>query len=291
MARPQKLTVDYFPHICKSGKTLAILENHFGNDGYAFWFKLLEILATTDGHYYQTENPMNWEFLLAKTHVATELARDIIQLLVQLDAIDKDLWDKHKVIWVQKLVDNVADAYRNRTTRLPHKPSFDGSKPLMADSSLVENSIPIDISSTINSQTKLNNSKLNNSKEGDGKSSPTIPIKNNEVLTVTKLDDNSVTLSIIKTERGEKIAEVFARIDKERGYRPTKRKAEAAAIGRMLKHYTTNEIIETWQSLKQDKFWARQELFMMTVETQIGAITKNKQRTDNGKYAHMVKTE
>ena len=47
MARPKKQTVDYFPHIIKQGKTMTILENRFGNDGYAFWFKLLEILGST----------------------------------------------------------------------------------------------------------------------------------------------------------------------------------------------------------------------------------------------------
>ena len=45
MARPRKQTVDYFPHYCKCGRTIFILENRFGNDGYAFWFKLLEILG------------------------------------------------------------------------------------------------------------------------------------------------------------------------------------------------------------------------------------------------------
>lgn len=45
MARPKKQTVDYFPHFVKGGRTIFILENKFGNDGYAFWFKLLEILG------------------------------------------------------------------------------------------------------------------------------------------------------------------------------------------------------------------------------------------------------
>ena len=46
MARPAKTSVDYFPHMAHSGKTIAILEARWGNDGYAFWFKLLELLGT-----------------------------------------------------------------------------------------------------------------------------------------------------------------------------------------------------------------------------------------------------
>lgn len=79
---------------------------------------------------------------------------------------------------------------------------------------------------------------------------------------------------------GEKTKEVFSRLDKLRGYRPTKRKAEAASIIRMLKSYTPDQIINTWQKLKEDKFYKDKELFMMTVESQIGASlvagTKNK---------------
>lgn len=66
MARPKKQTVDYFPHFVKCGRTIYILENRFGNDGYAFWFKLLEILGESEGHFYDCSNLSNWEYLLAK---------------------------------------------------------------------------------------------------------------------------------------------------------------------------------------------------------------------------------
>uniref|UniRef100_A0A6M3LJD7 Uncharacterized protein n=1 Tax=viral metagenome TaxID=1070528 RepID=A0A6M3LJD7_9ZZZZ len=84
---------------------------------------------------------------------------------------------------------------------------------------------------------------------------------------------SSVDLS---SPTGEKVKEVFGKLDKLRGYRPPKRKAEAASIIRMLKRYTPNQIIATWESLKQDKFWQNQELFMMSVESQIGAIIHKK---------------
>jgi len=45
MARPNKQGVDYFPHFVNHGKTMFILEEKFGNNGYAFWFKLLELLG------------------------------------------------------------------------------------------------------------------------------------------------------------------------------------------------------------------------------------------------------
>jgi hypothetical protein len=75
---------------------------------------------------------------------------------------------------------------------------------------------------------------------------------------------------------GEDVVKVFYELDRIRGYRPTvKRKGEAASIIRMLKAgYTPKQIIEAWQKLKEDKFWQDKELFMMTVESQIGAVIK-----------------
>lgn len=83
--------------------------------------------------------------------------------------------------------------------------------------------------------------------------------------------------SIFKTSTsvGEQTKKVFNSIDNIRGYRPPKRRAEAASIIRMLKQYTPTQIIETYQRLKQDKFWQDKELYMMSVESQIGAVLKN----------------
>ena len=88
MARPKKQTVDYFPHFVKCGRTIYILENRFGNDGYAFWFKLLEILGESEGHFYDCSNLSNWEYLLAKTRVEEKTAQDIIKVLINLGKID-----------------------------------------------------------------------------------------------------------------------------------------------------------------------------------------------------------
>lgn len=83
--------------------------------------------------------------------------------------------------------------------------------------------------------------------------------------------------------RGEKVKQVFAGVDKLRGYRPPKRQAEAASIIRMLKKYTPDRIVETWQTMKQDKFWADKELYMMSVESQIGAVQSGTHKQGAGK--------
>ncbi len=162
MARPLKQTVDYFPHYSDAStrKTVYILESKFGNDGYAFWFKLLELLASSEGHVSDVRNPVAWEFLLAKTRVDNEKACQIMELLVALEAIDSELWEK-RVIWVQNLVDNISDVYRNRLTDLPLKPSLNGEKPQPEGITDEIN----EVSATSNTQTKLKKTKENKTKE------------------------------------------------------------------------------------------------------------------------------
>ena len=123
MARPPKRTVDYFPHFVHHKKTLFILEETFGNDGYVFWFKLLELLGASDGHSYNLRTDSELKYLAAYTKLSEEKVIEILDMLSTLGAIDKELWEG-KIIWCQKFVDNIADAYKNRVTDLPSKPNL-----------------------------------------------------------------------------------------------------------------------------------------------------------------------
>jgi len=123
MARTQKDVVSYFPHDANAstGDTLTVLQGRHGNNGYAFWFKLLEKLASADGHSLNVSNPIKWQLFVAKMGVDEITTVEIMNLLVEMQAIDKDLWDS-RVIWCQKLVDNVADVYKNRRREIPQIP-------------------------------------------------------------------------------------------------------------------------------------------------------------------------
>ncbi len=125
MARPTKQTVDYFPHYVSDSKTKFMLENRYGNDGYAFWFKLLELLCRSDGHYYDCNNIADWEYLLALTKVPEDTAIEILEKLSEMGKIDSKLWIKHKVIWCETLVTNLAPVYSKRTVSAPKKPEYD----------------------------------------------------------------------------------------------------------------------------------------------------------------------
>jgi len=138
VARPIKKGVEYFPHLCTHGRTIYILEQRWGNDGYAFWFKLLELLGSTEGHVLDIRNATTREFLAAKTHLSAEQCHEILDLLADLDAIDQELWKGHQVIWCQNFVDHLEPVYRKRHTETPAKPSFRHENTSIADISVAE---------------------------------------------------------------------------------------------------------------------------------------------------------
>jgi hypothetical protein len=127
-------TVEYFPHFANASTkmTLLYLEGKYQHKGYAIWFKLLECLASTDGHYFDLKLPLHQGFLTERLRFTYGELTDILQELSDISAIDKELWEKHKVVWSDNFIANLSTVYANRHRPLPSKPTFgnNGSKPL-----------------------------------------------------------------------------------------------------------------------------------------------------------------
>lgn len=121
MGRHPKATVDYFPHYVHHGKTIYIIQNLYGNDGYAFFYKLLEVLGDAEGHYYDCRDETSKEFLASQTNVPWISGVGILDKLSKMGIIDTELWEAG-IIWMQSFVDSIKDAYRKRSISVPEKP-------------------------------------------------------------------------------------------------------------------------------------------------------------------------
>src|SRR5574343_834122 len=126
MARPVKRTVDYFAHDAgaSGGKTVTILENHFGFEGYAVWFKCLEIISVTNNHVIDLRNSTDIEYLSGKMRVKPERLLEILDKIAFLKAIDPELWKQH-IIWSQNFVDGLSEVYDHRKQDKPQRPQLD----------------------------------------------------------------------------------------------------------------------------------------------------------------------
>lgn len=118
MAREQRKDVDYFPHDCTHGRKMHIIETKYGNDGYATWFKLLEQLGKANNHFIDISDEMTLMFLTSTFKIDEEKTISILNDLSKLGAIDKELFEKHKIIYSEKFCNSIEDAYRKRKQKL-----------------------------------------------------------------------------------------------------------------------------------------------------------------------------
>ena len=117
MSRPRKAVADYFPHYVNHGKTMFTIENEYGNDGYTFWFKLLEQLAGAEHHYLDCNDIGTWKYMLAKSKIKNETAISILETCSSMGAINQDLW-KYKIIRSDNLIENLGSLYNRREVTL-----------------------------------------------------------------------------------------------------------------------------------------------------------------------------
>ena len=94
MARPKKNTVDYFPHDCHPNKELEIFISKHGNEGYAFYYRLFELLGVTPDHRYDCNKSVNYQYLLTKTGVKEDSFEQLMISLVDLDIVNEKQWGK-----------------------------------------------------------------------------------------------------------------------------------------------------------------------------------------------------
>lgn len=123
MARPERKTVDYFPHYISDGKKMFFIEQKYGNDGYSTWFKILESLASTDNHFLNLNNKMDLMFLSAKCRVTDEVLLSILNDLSELGEIDHFLW-LNKIVYSNKFIESIQDAYSRRSNKCFDYDSF-----------------------------------------------------------------------------------------------------------------------------------------------------------------------
>jgi len=251
MARPVKLTVDYFPHIINKGKTIFILEENYGNDGYAFWFKILELLGATKNHYYNCNNPQDWKFLLAKTRVNEDIANNILNLLSELNAIDQELWDK-KIIFSENFIANIQDVYKRRGVNVITKSDV---------TSLCNQKLTIsDVSNNRKRQIKLNKTKLNKTKVNKNKVKESILDSEKPTVKKTKISNPDIRIFLLS------FCEKFINVTGQKY--PINWGKDGNIIKGLLQTYSLDEL-----TALRDLFFMSQDKFILDAGYSIGIFS------------------
>lgn len=127
MGRQPEEGLKYFKHFVDGSfkPTLFTIEEKFQNDGYAVWFKLLEMLGETPTLSLDFNNRSTWSYFLARVHLsnAEDRALSILDMLSECHAIDSELW-ADKIVWVENLASNSSGVFQKRGSTIPGKPEI-----------------------------------------------------------------------------------------------------------------------------------------------------------------------
>ena len=117
MARPRKLTMDFFIHDANASadKKIKLISKKHGNDGYATYFRLLESLCHEPGMQLSLKDPEMAE-LLAEDYRLRDIQHlyKIIQCCADIRLFDKQLWESDRVVFSHGLFDRYSDRLEDR---------------------------------------------------------------------------------------------------------------------------------------------------------------------------------
>lgn len=207
MARAKKIGVDYYSHDVGAQKkqTVKALRSRFGNDGYAFWFILLELLGEREGLYMDCSDEATWIYLCTEVMIDEDKVTDMLNFLGRLGAIDKDLWAVDKIIWCQNFTDRLAGVFEKRKLTKPEKPISKMGSATKTNISAPE----MPISATEMRQSKVKESKVKNSKVNTTLEVDTTPVDNSDDNDKPK-SENGRSDGLDKFSKSEKLGDEFA---------------------------------------------------------------------------------
>jgi hypothetical protein len=119
MGRPERHDVDYFPFFVKDGKTLDYLELKYGPEGTGYFTNIFRFLSKTPDHFYCIKEDAEKMIFLSRIKTTDEKkAIDIIEIMIKTGKLDKELWEKHKVIASEDFLKSLEEAYKYRNNQI-----------------------------------------------------------------------------------------------------------------------------------------------------------------------------
>lgn len=114
MARPERHDADYFPFYAKNGRTLFILQDHYGLAGIGFFTNLMRLLTTTPDHHISIADEADRLYVFSQIGCTEEEGSAMLELMCKTGKIDRGLYETKQVIFSKDLLESLSDAYRKR---------------------------------------------------------------------------------------------------------------------------------------------------------------------------------
>tara|TARA_X000001388_G_C2233333_1_gene124134 strand:- start:2401 stop:3177 length:777 start_codon:yes stop_codon:yes gene_type:complete len=119
--RPIANNVDYFPHKCKDDKELMFIQHKYQSQGYEVFYRLQQSLGDAEFHRIDLKNDLEKQIFEMGMSVNQEVLYGVIDILVEMNWLDKEVYEKDKVLWSDKFVNSIRAVYINRKKPTPTK--------------------------------------------------------------------------------------------------------------------------------------------------------------------------
>ena len=137
MARPRKTGLAYFPHDCdaSSDDKIEALRAVHGNDGYVFYFIILERVFSRENPEINLRIPAAKLALIKKVNVTPEKFDEILATALEIGAFDKEIYTEKGVLTsngIQKRFETVAKlraSWRNKKSKRVFQGENQGENP------------------------------------------------------------------------------------------------------------------------------------------------------------------
>ena len=118
MARPERHDADYFPFVCKDGRTLFIIEGKYQCKGTGFFTNVMRFLTMQPDHHACLESDADRMFFFTKTKCDEASGTDMLNIMATTGKIDNQLWINHRVVVSEDLIKSLEGAYINRKNKI-----------------------------------------------------------------------------------------------------------------------------------------------------------------------------
>jgi hypothetical protein len=177
MARPKKEGMDYFPHDTDAvnDEKIEALRLLYGNDGYAFYFILLERIYRTNNFELDVSDAETIQILSKKVDVNEEKFRQMLETSLKRGCFDQQAYEERKVLTsngIKKRASNVVEK------RVKMREKYQQEKDIVSDAETTQET------KVETPQSKEKKSKVKKSK----KERDTLAFRENVLLTQKEFD-------------------------------------------------------------------------------------------------------
>lgn len=122
--------VFYFPHEAGAmdDERVEAIQRRFGNDGYAIYFKCLEMQTKAQGKPIDLREEWHREIFLSKCYVSEERFFEIVGYAAKIGLFDASMWDAGRLIFSPNLAERLQQTINKREAERNRKKQSSGGR-------------------------------------------------------------------------------------------------------------------------------------------------------------------